>query len=257
MERLREPVSVRQVVVIALIAAGPVLAQLWIGHLPGGGWLALVFVLQFLVQPVTTLLHELGHALAVALLGRRPAVVTVGRGPWATAKCGHVTVRFGLMPSRGVRLRGLCVYDPSGLPWRSIAWISLAGPIATAMTLAAVLAVTPRLWPLGVLSRYLTVSTLVMLAGSLVVNLSPRQPRPHAQAASVGRRDGWTARYALDCARKGTAPPNRRRASPKPESSDSGSTIWRAPELPAEERGALETALMNELEQPPRTNKPT
>lgn len=255
MEGLREPLSVRQVAVIVLGGAGIAAAYLWLGPMPGVvGWLVLICVLQFIVQPVTTLLHELGHAVAVALLGRRPALITVGRGPWASAKCGRIEVRFGLLPSRGVSLRGLCVYDPRGLPWRRIGWISLAGPIATAITFAAAPATAPVIWPAGTLARYIVVSTLVLLVASLIVNLTPRQRRPHPQAATVARGDGWAARRAFNCHRNGIAPPTRRRSSPASVSANPVSNPSPAPEIPPEEHGALEAALMHELERSLDTN---
>lgn len=258
MESLREPVSFRQVATIVLGGGGMLAAQVWLGRMPGVvGWLVLICVLQLLVQPVTTLLHELGHAVAVVWLGRRPALVTVGRGPWASAKGGRITVRFSLIPSRGVALRGLCVYDPSGLPWRSIGWISLAGPIATAITSAAILAAAPAIWPAGTLARYIVVSTLLMLAESLIVNLTPRPQRPRPQAAIVGRRDGWAARHAFDCHRKGIAAPAKRQSSPPSISTNPGTTPSPVHEIPAVERGALEAALMNEFERRLHTNRPS
>jgi hypothetical protein len=249
MESLREPLAVRQIAAIVVGGAGMLAAQLWLGRMPGVvGWLVLICVLQFLVQPVATLLHELGHAVAVACLGRRPALVTVGRGPWAPAKCSRITVRFSLMPSRGISLRGLCAYDPSGLPWRSIGWISLAGPIATAITFAVILAAAPTIWPAGTLARYIVVSTLVMLTESLIANLMPRQRGAHRHAATVGNRDGWAARYAFDCHKKGMAPPARRQATPPSAAANPGFISSPMPAIPAEERGALEAALMSEFE---------
>jgi hypothetical protein len=219
---LREPLSVRQVAFMLLLLAGAIAEGYWLG---GAGfwrvsslhmldWVFSVFVFEFLVQPVTTLLHELGHAIAATRLGRRPALVIVGRGPWTSTKWGQVTIRFSLVPGRGIEHRGLCVYDPSGLPWRSIGWISLAGPIATAITLAAILAVAAStgLWAAGLLARYIIFWTVAMLALALIVNLIPRRRKPQAQAATVGARDGWVARQAFECHRKGLPPPSRRQA---------------------------------------------
>jgi hypothetical protein len=167
-----------------------------------------LFIVALLVSPVTTLLHELGHAIAATRLADRPALVIVGRGPWVSTKWGRVTVRFSLVPRRAKTKRGFCVYDRSGVPWRSIGWISLAGPIATGATLMAVLAGAPGLWTAGVLARYITFWTVVMLFGDLIVNLDPRTPQ--APAAPVGVRDGWRARHAFECHRKGLAPTSKR-----------------------------------------------
>lgn len=248
-----EPVSVRQVVWILVGLAAVVVAGIWLGRLgvstrrspPTIDWLAAIGVLAFLVQPLATLLHELGHAFAVTRLGRRPALVIVGRGPWISATCGKVTVRFSPVPPRGVRHRGVCVYNPSGLPWRSIGWISLAGPIVTGVTLAAVIAIAPALWGAGALARLIIFLTLLGLVLSLIVNLIPRQLTSQSGAAKIGERDGWRARLAFKCHRQGLAPPHR---PPRPSTASGTSLAQSVPQIPADERGTLEAVLLNEFE---------
>ena len=166
----------------------------------------LVFlILEFVVQPVSTLLHELGHAVAVVRLGGRQAQVIVGRGPWAKLRLGRVHVMFSLLPARGVLFRGICRYDPAGLPWRSIGWIALAGPLATLVELALLLAVTPALWNAGPLARGVTVFAAAGLLASLVVNLIPQALGSDGPGALV-QRDGFSARQAFARHRHGRAP---------------------------------------------------
>lgn len=254
-----EPVSVRQVVWILVGLGACVVAGIWLARegvsprLPSLiDWLISISVVRLLVQPLATLLHELGHAFAVTRLGRRPALMIVGRGPWMSATCGNLRVRFSLVPGRGVRLRGACVYDPSGLSWRSIAWISLAGPIATGVTLAAVLAIAPALWAAGALARLIIFLTVIGLALSLIDNLIPRRLTPRADAAKLGERDGWKARQAFKCHAQGVAPPRTR--PPRPNTASATSPAPPPPEIPAEERGALEAVLVTELERSERAH---
>jgi len=102
-------------------------AQHWLGRLHDPAqWLALVLLLEFAVQPLSTLVHELGHAIAVAAVGKCPAHAIVGRGPWLTAQIGRFMVSFSPFPMRGVLVRGICRYDPAGISWRSRGWIALA-----------------------------------------------------------------------------------------------------------------------------------
>jgi hypothetical protein len=261
----RESVSGRQVAFVLLGVTAAMAAGYWLaaaGFSPGSSLhmfdlvLALVIV-ALLVRPLTVLLHELGHAVAAVRLADRPATAIVGRGPWVSTKWGRVTVRFSLVPRPLRTQRGLCVYDGSGVPWRSIGWISLAGPIATAVTLGAVLAVAPGLWTTGVLARYIIFWTVVMLASDLIFNLDPRQQKPQAQAASSGFRDGWKARHALECHRKGLARPATRPSAASPASANTVGHASPVPEIPAEEHGALEAVLMNEFEQSFYTSKPS
>jgi hypothetical protein len=257
----REPVSGQQVAFILLaltaaIGAGCGLAAA--GFSPGSSLnmpdlVLALFIVGLLVLPVTTLLHELGHAIAATRLADRPALAIVGRGPWVSTKWGRVTVRFSLVPRPARTQRGLCVYDGSDVPWRTRGWISLAGPIATGMTLAAVLAAAPGLWTAGVLARYIAFWTMVMLFTDLIFNLDPRQRRQHAENATARAHDGWSARHAFDCHRKGLDPSSKR-----PERQ--ATTISRTspaqslPEIPAEERGALQAVLLAEFERSERTH---
>jgi hypothetical protein len=173
-------------------------AQVWLGDLRSlWAWVVMAVAFGFVVQPVSTLIHELGHAVAVVTLGRRRAMAVVGRGPWVTIRLGPVTVRFSPLPTRGVRIAGFCRYDAAGLSWATRGWISLAGPIATLIELLAVLGLSPLLWNRGALTRYLLAGAVVQLAMSLAANLSPRPAAAGGERAVITQRDGYTARAAF------------------------------------------------------------
>jgi hypothetical protein len=207
MTRLREPISAGEALTILLGVALFVMAQHWLGRLSVPQWLLLIVVLEFVVQPVSTLLHELGHAAAVVRLGGRAAHVIVGRGPWTNVTAGRVRVSFSPLPARGVRFGGMCRYDPSGLPWRSLGWIAIAGPAATLFELALLLALAPTVWGVGSLWRVLVGLSAAWLVASLIVNLSPRPLKLGHDRAAVAQHDGSQARRAFARHREGAPPP--------------------------------------------------
>jgi hypothetical protein len=204
---LREPISLRQAGVILLAGAVLVVSQRWLGPMPNLlGWFLLTAVLEFVVQPVSTLIHELGHAAAVVALTGRPANVMVGRGPWLTLTAGQITVRFSPLPTRGVRIAGVCRHDPQGASWATLGWIALAGPLATLAELLTVLAIAPLVWGAGAFARYLLLSSVIMLVESLVRNLLPRGMKSDSSGrAVVAVRDGVRARMAFERHRSGAA----------------------------------------------------
>lgn len=165
-------------------------------------WIMLALLGGFVVQPVSTLVHQLGHGLAVWLLARRPAVVTVGRSPWLCFAVGSVDVRVSPVPARGVVTGGECRYDVNGVSWRTRGWISLGGPIATALELAVVGALASVLWGQGMFVRS---SLLVVVLGLLVSLILTLVPGPTSVDGTVilGPRDGWQARRAFVCHRLG------------------------------------------------------
>lgn len=135
------------------------------------------------VLPLSILGHELGHALAVSRLGRRNCMVIVGRGPFMRFTAGRAVVLFSVLPTRGVPFAGVCRYDPSGLPWRAIGWIALAGPLATAAELIGLVTAGPLLWTIGPLARFVVVLSAEILTWTLVQSAVDRDPltRPCAQ----------------------------------------------------------------------------
>jgi hypothetical protein len=161
-----------------------------------GDLLVVLVVLAFVVQPLATLGHELGHAVVALLLGARPSLIVVGRGPFLRVRAEPTLILFSVLPTRGVPFAGVCRYTPSGLPWRSIALIALAGPLATLLELVSVVLFGSAAWDDGALARALIVWTSLWLAVSVVVNLWPRGDVVHPGSDQGFRRDGDLARYA-------------------------------------------------------------
>lgn len=169
--------------------------------IPGGGFalgdfLLALFVLAFVVQPLATLGHELGHAVAALTLGGQPSLIVVGRGPFLRVRADPTLVLFSVLPTRGVPFAGICRYNPSGLAWRSIALIALAGPLVTLLELIATVLLGSAVWESGTLGRMLIVWTGLWLAASLVANLWPRGGVTLPGSDQAFRRDGDLARYA-------------------------------------------------------------
>jgi hypothetical protein len=167
-----------------------------------------LLLMQFVIVPLSELVHELGHGIAVGLAGR-PAAVIVGRGPWATFSCDRLRVQASPLPPRGVTFAGVCAYDMTGLSWRAIMWIALAGPIASLLELLLTIRIGLALWGAVPMARYLVFVTTVSLGLSLIKNLDPRPRRPNARRASLGQRDGRRALEAWTCHRAGMPPPGR------------------------------------------------
>ncbi len=210
MSRLREPVGPADAVVALTTAAAVFAVQHWVVHLTTAMILVAIVVLELVVQPVSTLLHELGHAVAAGALGANTMSVMVGRGPWARFKLGRVQVNFSLLPARGVLIRGVCRYQADGLAWRRRAWIALAGPAATLLELLLVVTLGRAGWS----TAWPLVRALILLTGSgllasALVNLIPA----HRKGA-VLPTDGWVARRSLQLHRQGAPPPRPKRADP-------------------------------------------
>ena len=228
--RLKAPISWQAVLALLLWVGVGAGLRLWTGGILGPArWIALILILQFVALPISMLLHELGHALAVALLGKRTAHVTVGRDPGTRIRLGRVDVRFSLLPARGVTCGAVCRYDPAGIPWRSRGWIALAGPTATLAQLLLLALVGAALWGLGPMTRYLVVVWAVWLLFILVGNLVPRPFKSRGETA-VGERDGWAARQAFARDRAGALPAQR--------SNWTSAAAALAPELEPAARGA-------------------
>lgn len=206
MSKAREPVSGAQVAGVAAGVAAAAVAQLCAGDVGTLGWIVAVGALTFVIQPLATLGHELGHALAVSLVAQRQSLVVVGRGPFLRIQADPTLVLLSPMPTRGVPFSGICRYDPSGLPWRAIAVIALAGPFATLCELAALAAIAPAMWSTAAVTRLMILLTAASLIASLTVNLWPsRAAGVPGQQRSI-QRDGVTARLAYSRHRAGAPP---------------------------------------------------
>jgi hypothetical protein len=204
--RAREPASGPQILgVIAALAVG-VAANLAAGDVSAMSWALAFVVAAFVVLPLATLGHELGHALAVSLLAQRPSLVVVGRGPFVRIKADPAVVLFGVMPTRGLPFSGICRYDASGLSWRTIAYVALAGPLATLCELIALALTVPFLWSTGPTTRLLMSVTAAWLITSIAADLRPNGAATAADRDGSSRRDGPMARLAYSRYQAGAPP---------------------------------------------------
>jgi hypothetical protein len=206
------------------------------GPLLGIQLVFLLLVLQFVIQPVSTLIHELGHAAVARWVTKGRVSVVVGRSPYLKFAVAGVQVHFSFLPNRGVCLRGICRSDNTGVSWRNRARRALAGPAATFLELCVVAALGASLWAhAGVFERSLIGYTVLALVISLVVNLVPRNvgtiPNDGAQILAALRHD--RAQLPLPTP-KPASPSTRPRLRPKvPMSAEVNAYATRAPSAAA------------------------
>jgi membrane-associated protease RseP (regulator of RpoE activity) len=153
-----------------------------------------VALVSFVISPLATLAHELGHAAVALRVSSGPVLVHVGRPP-ALLRC-HLTrlqINWSPLPPRGVPFAGLCASRPARTPRARLA-VVLAGPAVTAFLVPAfVFAMVassdlpgwvPATWGLAALTAFV----------SLLYNVDPR-PATQAERARAAtmRRDGPAA----------------------------------------------------------------
>jgi hypothetical protein len=101
-------------------------------------------LLLLAIAPAEVLVHELAHAAVALRLTTAPVHVHVGRYPGlARFRLGRLHVNLHLLPARGVRWAGICVFDP--LSPTASAQIIAAGPLGS-LAWAVCCAVVLRLW---------------------------------------------------------------------------------------------------------------
>ena len=224
---LREPVSKSQAAILIAAALAYGVSRAAAGPLTAAQFILVLLALEFIVQPLSTLLHELGHAIVARRVSAGPVSVLVGRGPYMSGTIGRVRVNFSMLPGRGVRVRGLCRYEAADVRWRDRAAVSLAGPAATCLELIVGAAMTAAVWSsAGPIARNLLLLATIGLAVSVVINLVPSTIVPGVLA-----NDGANALLALRNHRAGLAlaTPTRGQAAtseplmPPPAASPSGS----------------------------------
>jgi tetratricopeptide (TPR) repeat protein len=170
----------------------------WGGLTYQGQQYEVILLWMFLFRPLSTLIHELGHAAAVKRLARRPAEVVVGASsPSLKGRLGQISISFSPVPVLGSQVAGICRYRPDGVDWRTRAWISLAGPAAKVLELLVVLALLPVWSHAGVIVRDVCAVGAAMLALNVVTNLMPTPLVRDKQGRVVLGRDGWNAREAF------------------------------------------------------------
>lgn len=241
---LRQPVSARDAVPFLLLSFLAQLLRDLLVPLPNPGqWVLLVAALIFVVWPIAVLIHELGHATAVRRLGRREARIEVGRAPWLPFRVGRVPVKFGMLP-RMWRIAGRCIYEGAGIEWRSRAWISLAGPLASFVQLALVLAATPLVWSGSGWARNLLLLSDAGLIALVVLNVLPQPRRSLGKAGVLPANDGWQAREAFRLHRAGAPAPKLQPRAPSAPASvpHPGVVNWLAEDAQAAVHSAFKLA---------------
>ena len=198
---LREPISKSHAAILIAAAVAYAIARAVAGPLTGVQLIVVLLTLEFIVQPLSTLLHECGHAIVARRVSAGPVSVLVGRGPHVSGTIGGVRVNFSMLPARGVRIAGLCRYEATQIGWRDRAAVSLAGPAATSLELIVVAGMTAGVWSsAGPVVRNLLLLATIGLALSVVINLVPNAIIP-----GVLSNDGANALRALRNARAGLA----------------------------------------------------
>ena len=152
-------------------------------------WGVAIVLTAFVIAPLATLAHELGHAAVALLLGRGRVSVVVGHpGSAVTGRLGRLQVTFSPRPANGVSHAGLCICEQPPTGRRSVIALLLAGPLMTfaclvALTWAALSSLDAPGWQLATL-----VCGALDCLCQLLVNLDPRR-EPHERPGE-SRRDG-------------------------------------------------------------------
>lgn len=116
--------------------------------------------------------HEIGHVLAAWVRGIPAQGLQIGIGPGFTVECRGLPVRFGLVP-----FLGCADLDLDGRPLRDQLIVLLAGPLASLVAGAGLLAV-------GLALR----AELVMFAGIFSMGIAVTNAMPLPPCF-----DGWRA----------------------------------------------------------------
>lgn len=161
-------------------------------------------LVSFVISPLSTLAHELGHAAIALRVSSGPVFVHVGRPPpllrWRFTR---LQVNWSPLPPRGVPFAGLCLYRPARSPRGRLA-VTVAGPAVTAILVPVLLLAmatslsspgwVPATWGLGALTAFV----------SLLYNIDPRPAtRAERSGAATTRRDGPLALAEFRAWRRG------------------------------------------------------
>lgn len=197
-------------------------------HIGLGNFLVALMLTEFVVSPLSTLAHELGHARAALRAAPGKVTIVVGR---KSAALGIFFERLGIwwspIPARGVSFRGICIWNARLATPRGRLSVALRGPLVTALLIpvyAAAAAVT-RTSPAWIPATF-GLSAFACFVGCLV-NLDPRIS---AEEKNVSlRRDGPQALAAYRAMRRGlvaqpTAPGQSPRSGGSVEARVSGSS---------------------------------
>jgi len=152
-------------------------------------WGVGIVLAAFVIAPLVTLAHELGHAAIALCSGRGRVSVVVGHPSRAvTGRLGRLQVTFSPLRANGVSFDGLCICEQPPAGRRAAIALLLAGPLMTAACLAALTwAALSSLDAPGWQLATLVCGALDCLC-QLLVNLDPRR-EPHERPGEL-RRDG-------------------------------------------------------------------
>lgn len=152
-------------------------------------WGVAIVLTAFVIAPLATLAHELGHAAVALLLGRGRVSIVVGHpGFSVTGRAGRLQVTCSPLPANGVSHAGVCICEQPPRGRRAAIALLLAGPLMTfaclvALTWAALASLDAPGWQLATL-----VCGALDCLCQLLVNLDPRR-EPHERPGEL-RRDG-------------------------------------------------------------------
>ena len=165
-------------------------------HIGLGNFLVALVLAEFVVSPLSTLAHELGHAGAALREAPGKVTIVVGR---KSAAFGIFFERLGIwwspIPARGVSFRGVCIWNARLATPRGRLSVALRGPLVTALLIPiyAAAAVATRTLPVWIPATF-GLSAFACFVGCLV-NLDPRRTTEEKKTSL--RRDGPQALAAF------------------------------------------------------------
>ncbi len=167
---------------------------------PHLGFLNLIvgfFLAGFVIMPLATLAHELGHAVLALRFSADPVIVQVGRPPAIVEIASErLSVSWSLLPARGVPFAGLCLWNMKYATDLERMAVFLAGPLVTALLVPLFLWATIASFGSP---HWLTATCLISAIGALVsvlFNIDPRTTDDEVRTGQI-RRDGPRARAAF------------------------------------------------------------
>lgn len=186
------------------------------GHISPLNWLIAFIVAEFVVRPLATLIHELGHAVVALRVAPGPVVVVVGRPSTAFQilfeRLKIAWSPFPMQPSLlHPRRGGYCRFDQRRVGPRDRMLVGLAGPAATALLIPIFIWATvesagmpqwiPAAWGLSALGAFISVAyNLDPRPANDSERTSPNEPMRDGPRTLAAYRE-WRAQRELDPAR--------------------------------------------------------
>jgi hypothetical protein len=147
-----------------------------------------------------TLLHELGHAMAARQRLQTPVGISVGSAvKIAEIRLGEVKASIHAF-ERPDRLAGVATFDATGATAADIAWIAIAGPIASLVGLLCAIPLYNAVPDTGLVHGILW-ATVATSTFAVIVNLIPFEVQER-RGQVPKRTDGKLVLSALKVARR-------------------------------------------------------